>query len=77
MVGGDVLNGVGGGLCGVELDGVHRGAVDLGGDAEVEVGLWAGDGCAEVAVRGADVDDGGIVAVDLQHRRRCRRISRG
>ena len=37
----------------------------IGLDAEVEVGLRAGDGGAEVVVGGADLDDGGVVAVDL------------
>jgi hypothetical protein len=59
LVGRDVLNGVGCGLGRVQVDGVHRCAVDIGGDAEIEVGLRAGDDCAEVVVGSADVDDGG------------------
>jgi hypothetical protein len=43
-------SGGGGGFRGVELDGVHRGAVDEGLDDEVEVGLPAGNRGAEVAV---------------------------
>jgi hypothetical protein len=35
LVGREVGDGVGGGSCGVELDRVHRCAVDVGGDAEV------------------------------------------
>ena len=65
MVGGDVVDGVGCGLAGVDLHGAHCGAVDEGLDAEVEVGLRAGDGGAEVVIGGADLDDGGVVAVDL------------
>jgi hypothetical protein len=50
LVGGDVLNGVGCCLGRVELDGVHRGAVDVGCDAEVEVLPRTGDGGTEVVV---------------------------
>ena len=39
-----LLDGRGGGGRGVDLDGVHLCAVDVGGDAEVEVGLRADDG---------------------------------
>ena len=65
MVGRDVLNGVGGGFRGVELNGVYRFAVDEGVDAEVEVGRGASDGRAGVGVSGADLDDGWITAVYL------------
>jgi hypothetical protein len=65
LVGGDVLNGVGGGLCGVELDWVHRRAIDVGGDAEVEVCLRAGVRGAEVSVAVADMDGRRVVDVDL------------
>jgi hypothetical protein len=34
-------------------------------DAEVEVGLRAGDGSAEVGIGGADLDDGGVVTVGV------------
>ena len=67
------------GCCGgrVDLDGGHSSAVDECLDAEVEVGLGTGDGGAEVLVAVADVDDGGVVAVDLDDWRlavaRCRR----
>jgi hypothetical protein len=77
LVGGDVGDGVGCCGAGIELDWVHRRAVDVGGDAEVEVGLRACDGCAKVGVRGADLDDRRVVAVHLQHRRGRGRISRG
>jgi len=49
-VGHDVGDGVGGGLRRVEVDRVLGHAVGVGGDAEVEVGLRAGDGSAEVVV---------------------------
>jgi hypothetical protein len=51
LVGRNVGDGVGRQGAGVELDWVHRCAVDVGCDAEVEVGLRAGDG-------GAALDDG-------------------
>jgi len=38
-VGDDVVDGVGGGLGGVDLHRIHWRAVDVGRDAEVEVGL--------------------------------------
>jgi hypothetical protein len=50
---GDKLNGVGGYCARVELDRVHQRAVDVGSNAEVEVGLRAGDGGAEIVVGGA------------------------
>jgi len=65
LVGCDVVDGVGRGLGGVDDDVAREGAVQIGFDAEVEVGCWAGDGRAEVAVAvpyldvcgiGADVD---------------------
>jgi hypothetical protein len=54
------LNGVGGCLGGVDDDGAHGCAIEEGLDAEVEIGLWAGDGGAEVGVGIADLDDGGL-----------------
>ena len=48
MVGGDVIYCVGCGCAGVDLNGVHLDAVDVCGDAEVEILLRAGDGGAEV-----------------------------
>jgi hypothetical protein len=56
-----VVDGVGCHGGGVELDGVHRCAVDERRDAEVEVALRAADGSAEVGIGGADLDDGGVV----------------
>jgi hypothetical protein len=47
LIGGDVVDGVGCGLGRVDLDGVHGRAVDVGGDAEVEVGLRPLDDGAE------------------------------
>jgi hypothetical protein len=52
-------------LGGVDLDGVHFSPVHVGRDAEVEVRLWAGDRRTKVAVCCTDLDDCGIVAVDL------------
>jgi hypothetical protein len=49
----------------VDLDRVGRDAVDEGLDAQVEVGLRAGDRSAQVGVGVPCLDDGGIVAVDL------------
>ena len=72
-VGDDVLNGVGGGLGGVDFHRTHLRAVDVCRDAEVEVGLRAGDGCAEVVVGGADLDDRRVRAVDLDDGRGVRR----
>jgi hypothetical protein len=63
-VGGDVINCVGGGLGGVDLNRGEGSAVEEGLDAEVEVLLWAGDGCAEVVVGDADLDDRGVLAID-------------
>jgi len=64
-VGDDVVDGVGCGLGGVDMDRVCLNAVDVGRDAEVEVGWRAGDGRAEVSVAIAHVDVRGVVAVDL------------
>ena len=69
LVGGDVVDGVGGHAARVDDDVGHECAVEEGLDAEVEVGLWAGDGGAEVSVGVADVDYGGVVAVDGDGRR--------
>ncbi len=64
MVGGDVIDSVGCYFC-CDYDNVAReSAVQLGLDAEVEVLLRAGDCRAEIVVGGADLDDGGVVAVD-------------
>ena len=49
LVGRDVGDGVGCHCAGVDLDGVHRRAVDVGHDVEVEVGLRADHGGAEFA----------------------------
>ena len=68
MVGGDVGNGVGCGRGGIDSDGAHGGAVHEGVDPEVEVGGGAGDGGAEVVVGVPYLDDGGVVAVDLNLR---------
>jgi hypothetical protein len=59
LIGRDVGDGVGCCGAGVELDGVHWCAVEVGGDAEVEVGLRAGNLCA-------DLDDGGVGLILLQ-----------
>ena len=62
MVGGDVVDVVGGGLGGVDLYRRHGDAVDEGLDAEVEVGLRCCDRRAEVLVAVPHLDDGGVVA---------------
>jgi len=56
-VGGHVVDGVGGHAARVEDDVGHEGAVEERLDAEVEVGLRAGDGGTEVGVAVADMDD--------------------
>jgi hypothetical protein len=58
---------MGAGLRGVDryrADGGRGAAVHDRLDAEVEVLLRAGDGRAEVGVGSADLEDGGVVAVD-------------
>jgi hypothetical protein len=65
VVGGDVVDGVRGCGARVEQNGGYERAVEEGFDAEVEVGLGTGDRGAEVGVAVADVDDGWIIAVDL------------
>ena len=70
MVGDDVVDRVGRYRAGVDLHGARFNAVDVGRDAEVEVGLRAGDRGAEVVVGIAHLDDGGVVAVDLNDGRR-------
>ena len=45
---GELVDGVGCFGARVDLDRVHRRAVDVGRDAEIEVGFRAGDGSAEV-----------------------------
>lgn len=65
MVGGDVVNGVGCRCTRVDLHGARLDAVDVGLDAEVEVGLRAGDRGAEIVVGVPCLDDGGIGAIDL------------
>ena len=62
---------------GVDLHGARCGAIEEGFDAEVEVRGWTGDGRAEVLVGGADLDDGGIVAVYLDKRAHTTRGSTG
>jgi hypothetical protein len=59
-VGGDVFDGVGGLVAGVEDDVADDLTVEEGLDAEIAVGLRAGDGSARVRIR---------VAVDLDDRR--------
>jgi hypothetical protein len=61
----DVVDGVGCGLGGVERDSADKRAIQVSRDAEVEVGFRAGDGGAEVGVGGADLDDGGVSAIQL------------
>jgi len=56
LVGGDVVDGVGCRCAGVDLHWAHSLPLTLRCNAEVEVGLRAGDG-------GADLDDGGVVTV--------------
>ena len=73
-VGHDVGDGVGRGGAGVELDGALKRAVEVGLNAEVEIGLGAGDGRSEVGVARADLDDGRVVAVDLDHGRGVGRV---
>ncbi len=53
LVGGDVVDGVGCGFCCVDDDVAGERAVQIGRDAEVEVGLRAGDRGAEVVVGAA------------------------
>jgi hypothetical protein len=60
LISGDVLNGVGCGLGGVEHDIADKGAVEEGCDAEIEVSLRAGDGGAKIGVGITDVDVGGL-----------------
>ena len=72
LVGDDIGDGVGCRRARVDLHRVHFGAVDVGDDAEVEVGLRAGDGRTEIGVRVANIDGGRIAAVDLDDRRRIR-----
>jgi hypothetical protein len=62
LVGGDVIYCVGCGLGGVDLHRAHLDAVDVGLDAEVEVGLRPRDGRAKVGVGRADLEEGGVVA---------------
>jgi hypothetical protein len=50
----------------------RRAAVHRYLDAQVEVGLRAGDGGAEIVVGVADLDDRGVVAVDLNDGRGVR-----
>jgi hypothetical protein len=49
-------------------------AVEIGLDAEVEVGLRACDRGAEVVVRVPYLDDGGVIAVDVDRGRRVGRV---
>ena len=44
--------------------------VDVCCDPEIKVGLRTGDGGTEVIIGGAYLYDGGIVAIDLDYRRR-------
>jgi hypothetical protein len=60
LISGDVLNGVGCGLGGVEHDIADKGAVEEGCDAEIEVSLRARDGGAKIGVGITDVDVGGL-----------------
>jgi hypothetical protein len=60
LISGDVLNGVGCGLGGVEHDIADKGAVEEGCDAEIEVSLRAGDGGAKIGGGITDVDVGGL-----------------
>jgi hypothetical protein len=64
-VGGDVVDDVGGYATRVENDVADECAVEEGLDTEVEIGLRGGDGRAQVGIGVADVDDGGVVAIDL------------
>ncbi len=68
MVGRDIIDRIGGRGAGVDHDGVLKGAIEIGLDAEVEIGLRAGNRRSEVAVARADLDDGGVVAIDLDDR---------
>ena len=53
----------------VDDDVARESAVEIGRDAEVEIGFWPGDGGAEVVVGLPYLDDGGVVAVDGEGRR--------
>jgi hypothetical protein len=77
LVGDDVINRIGCRGARVDLDGAHRRAVDECLDAEVEVGRGAGDGGAKVVVGGADLDGGGVVAVNLDDGRSIGGVARG
>jgi hypothetical protein len=67
LVCGDVVDGVG--CCGVRVDPYWAcfNAVDVGRDAEIEIGSWAGNRRAEVVVGVPYLNDRGIVAVDLNN----------
>jgi len=73
IVGGDVLNSVGSGHACVDDDGIHRRAVEEGCDAEVGVSRLSRPGVAhgraKISVAFADLNDGGVVAVDGDGRR--------
>jgi hypothetical protein len=55
-------------LCAAPGEGAGEGAVEVGREAEVEVGRGALDGGAEVVVGGADFGRWGLVAIELNHR---------
>jgi hypothetical protein len=74
LVGGDVVNRVGCDLGRVDDDVAYECAVEIGLDAEVEVGLRACDRGAEVVVRVPYLDDGGVIAVDVDRGRRVGRV---
>jgi len=68
-VGRDVVDSVGGDLGRVDNDVARECAVEEVFQAEVEVGKWRGDCGAEVLVGRADLDVGGVFAVDGDDRR--------
>jgi hypothetical protein len=81
LVGGDVVDGVGRRCAGFDSDSQYQRAVEEGLVSEVGISRLAGAGVAhgrtEVSVGVADVDYGGVVAVDGDGRRGvCRRGGR-
>jgi len=70
LVAQDVVNRLGCGGAGVELDVASEDAIDERFDPEIEISVRAGGRRAEIVVRCADLRDGGVLALNPDDRSR-------